>query len=228
MKTTAFLTVVMALTVATAGIVYAQEGSGGCPACVVIQSQQGSEAATDFAELTVPKGTLTWFTIGSPNSEENEFRSFFKTGVTDRLDLGIGYSRYGDRATLQVSYQLAQQGERMPVSLLTGYGFSSTYTRQQEGFYLMGVRTEGNLSLMAGWQHLRNGRDIAFVAGNYRLNDRTALMFYSHQPTMTGEPLSYNLALVHRVGEWRVGVWWFHPNRESDVGFSLSRSFTLR
>ena len=213
---------------ALVALVCAQESSGGCPACVVIQSQQGSETATDFAELTVPKGTLTWFMIGSGDSKENEFRSFFKTGMTDRFDLGLGYSRYGERVTLQVSYQLARQSEQLPVGLLVGYGFSSTYTRQQEGFYAMGVHTTGNLSLMGGWQHLRNGRDIGFVAGNYRLNDRTALMFYSHQPTMTGEALSYNLALVHRIGDWRVGVWWFHPNRESDVGFSLSRSFTLR
>lgn len=206
----------------------AQEGTGGCPACVVIQSQQGSETATDFAELTVQTGTLTGFMIGSPNSQENAFRSFFKTGITDRLDIGLGYSQYGNRATVQASYQLARQGESLPVSVLVGYGFSSTYTRQQEGFYAMGIRTEGNLSLMVGWQHLRNGRDIGFVAGNYRLDDRNALMFYSHQPTMTGEALSYNLAFVHRIGEWRVGVWWFHPNRESDVGFSLARSFTLR
>ncbi|MGQ9658485.1 MAG: hypothetical protein ACUVV1_11390, partial [Fimbriimonadales bacterium] len=138
----------------------AQEGTGGCPACVVIQSQQRSDVEVGFAELTVPKGHLNWFTVASPASEENRFRTFIKTGITDRFDLGVGYSHYGNRATLQMTYQLASQSERVPVSLLTGYGFSSTYRQSQEGFYLMGVRTEGNLSLMAGWQKLRNGRDI--------------------------------------------------------------------
>ncbi|MCX7992458.1 MAG: hypothetical protein N2651_02185, partial [Fimbriimonadales bacterium] len=172
---------------------FAQEGSGGCPACVVIQSQQRSDVDVGFAELTVPKGRLNWFSIGSPASEENRFRTFIKTGITDRFDLGIGYSQYGERATLQLTYQLARQDERTPVSLLAGYGFSSTYTRAQEGAYLMGVRTEGNLSLMAGWQRLRNGRDIGFIAANYRLDPDTSVMFYSHQATMEGEPTLYNL-----------------------------------
>ncbi|MEN3000329.1 MAG: hypothetical protein ABDI19_00610, partial [Armatimonadota bacterium] len=174
----------------------AQEGSGGCPACVVIQSQQRSDVEVGFAELTVPKGQLNWFTIGSPTSDENRFRTFFKVGLTDRFDLGVGYSHYGERVTLQTTYQLARQNERMPVSLLMGYGFSSTYRQSQEGFYLMGVRTDGNLSLMVGWQRLRNGRDIGFVAANYRLNRDTSLMFYSHQGTMPGEPTLYNLAVV--------------------------------
>lgn len=215
-----------ALGIATFGV--AQEGSGGCPACVVIQSQQRSDVEVGFAELTVPKGRLSWFTIGSPASEENRFRTFIKTGVTDRFDLGIGYSHYGERATLQLTYQLARQDERTPVSLLAGYGFSSTYTRAQEGAYLMGVRTDGSLSVMAGWQRLRNGRDIGFVAANYRLDRDTSLMFYSHQGTMPGEPTLYNLALVRRFGDWNLGVWWFHPTAESDVGFSVSRSFELR
>ncbi len=206
----------------------AQEGSGGCPACVVIQSQQRSDVEVGFAELTVPKGQMNWFSIGSPDSKENRFRTFIKTGITDRLDIGVGYSQFGERTTLQVSYQLARQDERTPLSVLAGYGFSSTYTRNQEGYYLMGVRTEGNLSLMGGWQHLRNGRDIGFIAFNYRLDPDTSLMFYSHQPTMMGEKLSYNLALVRRFGEWNLGVWWFHPNAESNIGVSVSRSFSLR
>jgi hypothetical protein len=206
----------------------AQEGSGGCPACIVIQSQQRSDVEVGFAELTVPKGRLSWFAIGSPASDENRFRTFIKTGVTERFDLGVGYSQYGKRTALQMTYQLARQGDRAPVSLLTGYGFSSTYRQSQEGFYLMGVRTDGNLSLMAGWQRLRNGRDIGFVAANYRLDRDTALMFYSHQGTMPGEPTLYNLALVRRFGDWNLGVWWFHPTAESDVGVSISRSFALR
>ncbi|MCX7925025.1 MAG: hypothetical protein N2554_04350 [Fimbriimonadales bacterium] len=219
---------VSAFALGIATVSFAQEGSGGCPACVVIQSQQRSDVEVGFAELTVPKGRLSWFTIGSPVSEENRFRTFIKTGVTDRFDLGIGYSQYGERATLQLTYQLARQDERTPVSLLAGYGFSSTYTRAQEGAYLMGVRTDGNLSLMAGWQRLRNGRDIGFIAANYRLDQDTSLMFYSHQATMEGEPTLYNLALVRRFGDWNLGVWWFHPTAESDVGFSISRSFELR
>jgi hypothetical protein len=206
----------------------AQEGSGGCPACVVIQSQQRSDVEVGFAELTAPKGQLSWFTIGSPASDENRFRTFIKTGVTERFDLGVGYSHYGERTTLQMTYQLARQDERVPVSLLAGYGFSSTYRQSQEGLYLMGVRTDGNLSLMAGWQRLRNGRDIGFVAANYRLDQDTSLMFYSHQGTMPGEPTLYNLALVRRFGDWNLGVWWFHPTAESDVGVSISRSFALR
>lgn len=208
-------------------LVHAQEGSGGCPACIVIQSQQRSDVEVGFAELTVPKGKLSWFTIGSPASEENRFRTFIKTGITDRFDIGIGYSQFGSRTTLQTTYQFARQGEELPFSLLAGYGFSSTYSRVQEGGYLMGVRTEGNLSVMAGWQRLRNGRDIGFIAANYRLDPNTSLMFYSHQGVMPGEPTLYNLALVRRIGEWNVGVWWFHPTAESDVGISLSRSFTL-
>ncbi len=206
---------------------FSQEGSGGCPACVVIQSQQRSDVEVGFAELTVPRGQMSWFTIGSPSSDENRFRTFFKTGITDRLDAGLGYSHYGERTTLQITYQLTRQDERTPVSLLTGYGFSSTYTRSQEGFYLMGVRTDGNLSLMGGWQRLRSGRDIGFIAANYRLDPDTALMFYSHQPTMVGEPTLYNLALVRRFGEWNLGIWWFHPTKESDVGISVSRSFAI-
>jgi hypothetical protein len=96
----------------------AQEGSGGCPACIVIQSQQRSDVEVGFAELTVPKGRLSWFAIGSPASDENRFRTFIKTGVTERFDLGIGYSHYGERTTLQMTYQLARQDERVPVSLL--------------------------------------------------------------------------------------------------------------
>jgi hypothetical protein len=206
----------------------AQEGTGGCPACVVIQSQQRSDVEVGFAELTVPKGHLNWFTIGSPASSENRFRTFIKTGITERFDLGIGYSQYGERATLQMTYQLANQGDGVPVSLLMGYGFSSTYRQSQEGFYLMGVRRDGNLSLMAGWQRLRNGRDIGFVAANYRLDRDTALLFYSHQGTMPSEPTLYNLALVRRFGDWNLGVWWFHPTAESDIGVSVSRSFPLR
>jgi len=210
------------------GVGQAQEGTGGCPACVVIQTQQRSDVEVGFAELTVPKGQLSWFTLAAPGSDENRFRAFLKTGITDRFDLGIGYSHYGERTSLLVTYQLAHQGERVPVSVLAGYGFSSTYRRSQESFYLMGVRTEGNLSLMAGWQRLRNGRDIGFVAANYRLDENTALMFYSHQGTMPGEPTLYNLALVRRVGDWNIGIWWFHPTAESDVGIALSRTFTLR
>jgi hypothetical protein len=206
----------------------AQEGSGGCPACIVIQSQQRSDVEVGFAELTVPKGQLNWFTIGSPASDENRFRTFIKTGVTERFDLGIGYSHYGERTTLQMTYQLARQDDGAPISLLAGYGFSSTYRQSQEGFYLMGMRTDGNLSVMAGWQRLRNGRDIGFVAANYRLDRDTALMFYSHQGTMPGEPTLYNLALVRRFGDWNLGVWWFHPTAESDIGVSVSRSFPLR
>jgi hypothetical protein len=206
----------------------AQEGTGGCPACVVIQTQQRSDVEVGFAELTVPKGQLSWFMLAAPGSDENCFRTFLKTGITDRLDLGIGYSHYGERTSMLVTYQLARQGKRAPVSVLTGYGFSSTYRRSQESFYLMGVRTEGNLSLMAGWQRLHNGRDIGFVAANYRLDQHTALMFYSHQGTMPGEPTLYNLALVRRFGDWNIGIWWFHPTAESDVGIAFSRTFTLR
>lgn len=220
--------VIASLAILFSGVlVYAQEGSGGCPACIVIQSQQRSDVEVGFAELTVPKGKLSWFTLGSPTSEENRFRSFIKTGITNRFDIGIGYSQFGNRTTLQTTYQLARQDEELPFSLLVGYGFSSTYSRVQEGGYLMGVRTEGNLSVMAGWQRLRNGRDIGFVAANYRLDSNTSLMFYSHQGVMPGEPTLYNLALVRRIGAWNVGVWWFHPTAESDVGISLSRSFTL-
>jgi hypothetical protein len=139
----------------------AQEGTGGCPACVVIQSQQRSDVEVGFAELTVPKGHLNWFTIGSPASSENRFRTFIKTGITERFDLGIGYSQYGERTTLQMTYQLTNQGDGAPVSLLTGYGFSSTYRQSQEGFYLMGVRTDGNLSLMAGGNDCATGAILA-------------------------------------------------------------------
>ncbi|MCS7208455.1 MAG: hypothetical protein NZ874_02685, partial [Fimbriimonadales bacterium] len=205
------------------GFCQAQESSGGCPACIVIQSQQRSDVEVGFAELTVPRGQLHWFTIGSPVSEENRFRTFLKLGVSDRFDLGVGYSHYGNRATLQMTYQLGFQGERLPLSLLVGYGFSSTYTRAQEGAYLMGVRTDGRLSLMAGWQRLRNGRDIGFLAANYRLDENTSLMFYTHQATMPNEPTLYNLALVRRWGDWNLGIWWFHPTAESDVGISVSR-----
>ncbi|MDW8050863.1 MAG: hypothetical protein RMJ83_00100 [Armatimonadota bacterium] len=215
------------LMVAIAVVGYAQGGSGGCPTCVVIQAQQRSDVEVGFAELTVPTGMLSWFAVGSPASQENRFRIFFKTGITERFDVGVGYSQFGNRTTLQTTFQLARQDEELPVSLLVGYGFSSTYSRVQEGGYLMAVRTEGNLSLMVGWQRLRNGRDIGFVAANYRLDADTSLMFYSHQGVMPGEATLYNLALVRRVGAWNLGVWWFHPTAESDVGVSISRSFTL-
>jgi hypothetical protein len=209
------------------GGAWAQDASPGCPACVVIQSQQRSDVEVGFSELTVPRGQLSWFTIASPNSEENRFRTALRTGITPRFDVGVAYSHFGGRTTLLLSYQLLRQSERVPFSLLGGYGFSSAYTRENEGAYLMGVRTEGNLALMLGWQHLRNGRDVGFLAGSYRLDRNTALMFYSHQGTMPGEPTLYNLALVRRVGDWNLGLWWFHPSRESDVGFALSRSFKL-
>ena len=47
----------------------AQVGSGGCPGCIVIQSQRRSDVEVGFAELTVPKGRLSWFAIGSPASD---------------------------------------------------------------------------------------------------------------------------------------------------------------
>jgi len=59
-------------------VAVAQEGSGGCPACIVIQSQQRSDVEVGFAELTVPKEQLNWFTIGSPASDENRFRTFIR------------------------------------------------------------------------------------------------------------------------------------------------------
>lgn len=210
------------------GGAWTQDASPGCPACVVIQAQQRSDVDVGFSELTVPRGQLSWFTLASPNSEENRFRTVLRTGITDRLDVGLGYSHSGNRTTLLFSYQFLRQSERVPLSLLGGYGFSSAYTRENEGAYLMGVRAEGNLSLMLGWQRLRNGRDVGFIAGSYRPDRDTALMFYSHQGTMLGEPTLYNLALVRRIGDWNLGVWWFHPSRESDIGIAISRSFELK
>ncbi len=206
----------------------AQDASPGCPACVVIQSQQRSDVEVGFSELTVPRGQLSWFTLASPNSEENRFRTVFRTGITDRLDVGLGYSHSGNRTTILFSYQFLRQSERVPFSLLGGYGFSSAYTRENEGAYLMGVHASGNLSVMLGWQRLRSGRDVGFLAGSYRLDTNTALMFYTHQGTMPGEPTLYNVALVRRFGDWNLGIWWFHPSRESDIGFALSRSFELK
>ena len=60
-----------------------------------------------------------------------------------------------------MTYQLARQDERVPVSLLAGYGFSSTYRQSQEGFYLRGVRTDGNLSVWRAGSGCATGATLA-------------------------------------------------------------------
>jgi len=65
------------------------------------------------------------------------------------------------------------------------------------------------------------------IAGSYLFTRNTGLMFYAHTGAMPGDPTLYNLALVHKTGEWQLGIWTFHPSRERTVGMSISRQFNL-
>ncbi|MCW5934250.1 MAG: hypothetical protein KIT45_08130 [Fimbriimonadia bacterium] len=211
-----------------ASAVLSQEG-GGCPACTVIQAQQRGSLDSGHSQLTVPKGELNMFTMMSPNSQENRTRLFLKTGITDRFDTGLGWSRSGNRATLQLTWQAVDMNQSgAPFNLLVGYGFSSTYADTQEGLYAMAVRPIGRASVIVGGERLRNGRNIGFVASSYQLNQKSGLMFYSHTGAMSGDPTLYNISFVHRFGTWQAGIWYFHPSREKTVGLSLSRQFELK
>jgi hypothetical protein len=108
-----------------------------------------------------------------------------------------------------------------------GYGFSSSNVREQEGFYTFLVKSFGDLSLVTGFERLRNGRNIGVLAGSWILSPDTGLMFYLHTGSMPGEPTLYNLALIRRVGDWQLGLWWFHPSKESTVGLSFTTQFRL-
>lgn len=164
----------------------------------------------------------------SPNSEENRARVFLKTGVAERFDIGLGYSRSGNRTNLQLTWHmLDEKRDKMPFHVLTGYGFSNTYSREQDALYLLAVKPIGRASVTIGYERLRNGRNLALFAGSYLLTQNTGLMFYSHTGSMPGEPTLYNVALVHRVGAWQMGIWYFHPSREKTVGLSLSTQFNI-
>lgn len=161
----------------------------------------------------------------SGNSEENRAKMWLRTGVTPRLDVGGGYTRMGNRWTLLFTWHPLSQKEGVPFDVLAGYGFTSSNVREQDGFYAFAVKSIGKLSVVAGLERLRNGRNIAVLAGSYLLSNETGLMFYSHTGSMPGEPTLYNLALIRRVGEWQIGLWWFHPSRESTFGLSFTTQF---
>lgn len=90
--------------------------------------------------------------------------------------------------------------------------------REQDGLYVFIVKGFGKLSLVTGFERLRNGRNIGVLAGSYMLSRNLGLMFYAHTGSMPAEPTSYNIALIKQLGEWQAGLWWFHPSRESNVG----------
>jgi len=168
------------------------------------------------------------FGMVSGNSEENRAKFWLRTGATPRLDIGTGYSRSGNRLSLIFTWHPLSSREGVPFDVLIGYGFSSSNVREQEGFYAFAVKSLGDLSLVTGFERLRNGRYIGVLAGSLVLSQDTGLMFYSHTGSMPGEPTLYNLALIRRVGEWQVGLWWFHPSRESTVGLSFTTQFGLQ
>lgn len=176
----------------------------------------------------MPTGQFALFGMVSGNSEENRAKLWLRTGITPRLDIGAGYSRMGNRFSLIFTWHPLGSREGMPFDLLMGYGFSSSNVREQEGFYTFAVKSFGNLSLVTGFERLRNGRNIAVLAGSLLLSQDTGLMFYAHTGSMPGEPTLYNLALIRRVGEWQVGLWWFHPSRESTFGLSFTKRFNIR
>lgn len=176
----------------------------------------------------MPTGQFALFGMVSGNSEENRAKLWLRTGITPRLDIGAGYSRMGNRFSLIFTWHPLGSREGMPFDLLMGYGFSSSNVREQEGFYTFAVKSFGNLSLVTGFERLRNGRNIAVLAGSLLLSQDTGLMFYAHTGSMPGEPTLYNLALIRRVGEWQVGLWWFHPSRESTFGLSFTTRFNIR
>lgn len=133
----------------------------------------------------------------------------------------------GNRSTLLFTWHPIGTREGVPFDVLVGYGFTSSNVREQDGLYVFAVRSFGKLSLVTGFERLRNGRNIGVLAGSYLLTRDLGMMFYGHTGSMPGEPTLYNLALIRRVGEWQVGLWWFHPSQESTVGLSFSRQFNL-
>ncbi|MGQ9737522.1 MAG: hypothetical protein ACUVRT_06335 [Armatimonadota bacterium] len=191
----------------------------------MIQSHQRGSLDVGFQNLTVPPGEISLFGMVSDNSEENRAKMWLRTGVTPRLDVGGGYTRMGDRWTLLFTWHPLSQKEGVPFDVLMGYGFTSSNVREQDGFYAFAIKSLGKLSMVAGFERLRNGRNIAVLAGSYILSNETGLMFYSHTGSMPGEPTLYNLALIQRVGEWQIGLWWFHPSRESTFGLSFTTQF---
>ena len=172
-------------------------------------------------------GQVSLFGMVSGNSEENRAKLWLRTGVTSRLDIGAGYSRMGNRSSLIATWHPLGSREGLPFDVLMGYGFSSSNVREQEGFYTFVVKSFGDLSLVTGFERLRNGRNIGVLAGSWILSQDTGLMFYLHTGSMPGEPTLYNLALIRRVGEWQMGLWWFHPSKESTVGLSFTTQFRL-
>lgn len=176
----------------------------------------------------MPVGQLSLFTMFSGNSEENRAKIWLRTGVTPQLDVGVGYSHMGKRGSLIFTWHPVRRGEGLPFDLLLGYGFSSSYSREQEGAYAFAVRPFGSLSLVTGVERLRNGRNIGVLAGSWILSRDGGLMFYLHTGSMPGEPTLYNLAWIQRVGTWQVGLWWFHPDRESTVGVSFTTQIEIR
>jgi len=170
---------------------------------------------------------MALFGMVSGNSEENRAKFWVRTGLTSRVDLGAGYSRMGNRFSLITTWHPLGSKDGAPFDLLMGYGFSSSNVREQEGFYAFAVRSFGRLSVVTGFERLRNGRNIGVLAGSYILSADQGLMFYAHTGSMPGEPTLYNISFIQRVGDWQVGLWWFHPSRESTFGLSFSRQFPL-
>ncbi|MGC8785262.1 MAG: hypothetical protein ACP5RN_12865 [Armatimonadota bacterium] len=193
----------------------------------MIQSHQRGSLDVGYREFTIPPGQVSLFGMVSGNSEENRAKFWLRTGVTPRLDIGAGYSRMGNRFSLIFTWHPLRSGEGLPFDVLMGYGFSSSNVREQEGFYAFAVKSFGALSLVTGFERLRNGRNIGVLAGSLILSQDTGLMFYLHTGSMPGEPTLYNLALIRRVGEWQVGLWWFHPSKESTVGLSFTTQLSL-
>lgn len=175
----------------------------------------------------MPPGQVSLFGMVSGNSEENRAKFWLRTGATPRLDIGAGYSRMGNRFSLIATWHPLSSREGMPFDVLMGYGFSSSNVREQEGFYTFAVKSFGDLSLVTGFERLRNGRNIGVLAGSLILSQDTGFMFYLHTGSTPGEPTLYNLALIRRVGEWQMGLWWFHPSQESTVGLSFTTQFAL-
>lgn len=193
----------------------------------MIQSHQRGSLDVGIAEFTVPPGKVALFGMVSGNSEENRGKVWLRSGITPRLDVGGGYTRMGNRWSLLFTWHPVTSKDGAPVDVLMGYGFTSSNVREQDGFYLFAVRGFGKLSLVTGFERLRNGRYIGVLAGSYMLSPELGLMFYGHTGSMPGEPTLYNLALIRRVGERQVGLWWFHPSKESTVGLSFSTQISL-
>ncbi len=193
----------------------------------MIQSHQRGSLDVGYREFTVPPGQVSLFGMVSGNSEENRAKFWLRTGVTPRLDIGAGYSRMGSRFSVIATWHPLSSRDGVPFDVLIGYGFSSSNVREQEGFYAFAVKSFGDLSLVTGFERLRNGRNIGVLAGSLILSQNTGLMFYLHTGSMPDEPTLYNLALIRRVGEWQVGLWWFHPSRESTVGLSFTTQLSL-